>query len=600
VSLQIRELLLYSRRGEVRRLPFRLGALNVITGGGGTGKSAIINVVDYCLGARGCSIPARVVRDAVRWYALLLQMRDCQVLVARAVPVPPKSTNSDVYFEVGESVTLPPIDRLVANTNPDALNEYLTRLIGISPNLHSPPEGQTRPALHATLRHARVFAFQYQDEIANKDHLFHSQHDTWVEQAIKDTLPYFLGAVPEDRLKLQQEVREERRRLRQLERRLQEAEALRGADASRAAGLLREAQAVGLLPADDLPTEVNDIIEMLQTVRFTMSGQQETQLGDQIRGLRQERVRLQQEYDRVQREIAEAEEFAAEGEGFVKVATEQRLRLESLNLFSREETQPVRCPLCRAEVDSRLPQVEQVQKAIDRLKQHVQAVGRERPNLREFIAGKSGELTRLAEQLRANRDALQGLQAQGSQLQSEQSRDLERMRVVGKVEMFLEGVITAANDSEWRRQAEEARRRIEELARLTLIADTDGGPVPMQQMGSGQNWLWCHLTVYFALHKWFIAHGRPVPRFLILDQPTQVYYPSDKDSEGSLNVLGDSDRAWVMRLFEWINQRLAELNGGLQVIVTDHAEVDEPWFREALVERWRDGKALVPRDWPME
>jgi hypothetical protein len=129
---------------------------------------------------------------------------------------------------------------------------------------------------------------------------------------------------------------------------------------------------------------------------------------------------------------------------------------------------------------------------------------------------------------------------------------------------------------------------------------TDRGPVPMPQMGSGQNWLWCHLTVYFALHKWFVEHDRPIPRFLILDQPTQVYYPTDKDAEGSLSVLGDSDRAWVVRLFHWINQRVAERKGRLQVIVTDHAEVDEPWFRQAVVERWRSGKALVPAGWPRE
>ena len=107
MTMQIRELLLYSRTGEVRRLPFRPGKLNVITGSSGTGKSAIINIVDYCLAAKSCAIPARVIRDAVRWYALLLQMGDCQVFVARAVPVPPKSTNSDIYYEVGATVTPP-------------------------------------------------------------------------------------------------------------------------------------------------------------------------------------------------------------------------------------------------------------------------------------------------------------------------------------------------------------------------------------------------------------------------------------------------------------------------------------------------------------
>src|SRR6185437_9096413 len=463
MTMQIREILLYSRSGEIRRLPFRLGKLNVITGGSGTGKSALINIVDYCLAAKSCAIPARVIRDAVRWYAVLLQMGESQIFVARAVPVPPKSTNADIYFEVGKSITPPAMDKLVANSNPDALNEHLTRLSGISPNLHTPPEGQTRDPLKATLRHAKSFAFQYQDEIANKDHLFHSQHDNWVEQAIKDTLPYFLGAVQEDQLKVKQELREASRRLKQLEKRLEEAEAVRGADTSRAAGLLGEAQAVGLINAGDLPKVANAMIEMLRAVQFKPADQRQAQLGDHIRGLRQERGRLQQQYDRLQRELSEAEEFAAESEGFVTAATEQRLRLESLNLFSSAESETAQCPLCHSDVANHLPKVAQVRTAIEGLQRHIQAVGRERPDLRDFISTKSGELTRLAEQLRINRDTLQGLQAQDTQLRSEQSRDLERMRVVGKIEMFLEGVTTAADDSELRRQVEEAGRQVEDL-----------------------------------------------------------------------------------------------------------------------------------------
>lgn len=644
MTMQIQELLLYSRGGEVRRLRFRLGQMNVITGGSGTGKSAIINIVDYCLAAKNCSIPARVIRDAVRWYALLLQMGDSQFFIARAVPVPPKSTNYDIYVEVGKSITPPAMDRLIANTNPDALNEYLTRMIGVVPNLHTPPEGQTHDPLKATLRHAKVFSYQYQDEIANKDHLFHGQHDHWVEQSIKYTLPYFLGAVAEDRLKLQQEIREARRRLRQLDRRLAEAKAIGGNDTSLAAGLLREAQGAGLLREGELPQDIAGMLETLRSVRFSPAGEQQGRITDQMRSLREERTRLQKEYDRLDREVAEAEDFAAEGEGFVKAANEQRVRLESLGLFGNSDPPAARCPLCSSDVSGQLPRVSQVRQAVENLKRHVQAVGRERPDMREYISRQASEMTRLGEQLRANRDTQQGLQTRDSQLRAEHSRDLERSWVAGKVAMFLQGVITATDDSELRRQAEEARRQVEELgrrvrdeeaeeilrssisrisqqvtrwseelkleygqfplrldlAKLTLIADTDRGPVPMQQMGSGQNWLWCHLAVYFAIHKWFIEHDRPVPRFLILDQPTQVYYPTDKDAEGSLDVLGVSDRDWVIRLFRWIAQRVADLKGGLQVIVTDHAEVDEQWFADAVVEHWRDGEALVPADWPME
>jgi hypothetical protein len=136
-----------------------------------------------------------------------------------------------------------------------------------------------------------------------------------------------------------------------------------------------------------------------------------------------------------------------------------------------------------------------------------------------------------------------------------------------------------------------------DLNKLTVIADTKTGPVPMLQMGSGENWLWCHLIAHLALHKWFVDKGRPVPRFLILDQPTQVYYPIDRDAGGSLDGLKDTARDGVVRIFRWLKARVDELKGQFQVIVTDHAEVKEPWFAEAVVERWRGGKALVPKAW---
>jgi hypothetical protein len=35
----------------------------------------------------------------------------------------------------------------------------------------------------------------------------------------------------------------------------------------------------------------------------------------------------------------------------------------------------------------------------------------------------------------------------------------------------------------------------------------------------------------------------------------------------------------------------------MQVIVTDHADLEEPWFQEAVVQRWRGDNKLVPPSW---
>jgi hypothetical protein len=39
MSLQLAKLILYNRDGEVKELPFRTGALNILTGASKTGKS---------------------------------------------------------------------------------------------------------------------------------------------------------------------------------------------------------------------------------------------------------------------------------------------------------------------------------------------------------------------------------------------------------------------------------------------------------------------------------------------------------------------------------------------------------------------------------
>ena len=136
--------------------------------------------------------------------------------------------------------------------------------------------------------------------------------------------------------------------------------------------------------------------------------------------------------------------------------------------------------------------------------------------------------------------------------------------------------------------------------RLTTVVDLEDRPVPLSQLGSGENWVGIHIVTLLALHKHFIRNTRPVPNFLILDQPSQVYYPSEKDSEleGSLDSIADEDKAAVARMYGLIINVTQSLSKRMQVIVTDHADLSHPDFQDCVRERWRGENALVPRDWP--
>ena len=136
---------------------------------------------------------------------------------------------------------------------------------------------------------------------------------------------------------------------------------------------------------------------------------------------------------------------------------------------------------------------------------------------------------------------------------------------------------------------------------VTLYVDTEARPVPLLHIGSGENWIAYHLITHLALHRHFRQNHRPVPSFLFLDQPSQVYFPADEDPEekGDTSVLNEGDRQKVARLFRLMFDAVAELTPGFQVIITDHADLrDDSDFQRAVVERWRGpGQALIPEDW---
>ena len=101
MTMQIKAIVLYHRDGRKRELPFRLGALNIITGQSRTGKSAIIDIVDYCLGRSSFNVFEGVNRDVVAWYALMLRVGSADVFVAKPAPKGSAASQSSVHLQVG-------------------------------------------------------------------------------------------------------------------------------------------------------------------------------------------------------------------------------------------------------------------------------------------------------------------------------------------------------------------------------------------------------------------------------------------------------------------------------------------------------------------
>lgn len=188
MSLQISRLILYSRTEQVRELTFRPGRLNVLTGASKTGKSAIIDIIDYCTGRSECNVADGVIRRYVGWYAILFQLNGGQILVARRNPAVGERTSGDIYMDRGSAIDTPLASMLSKNTTVAAVEKSLGAAIGISENENRPP-APTRDPLEANFRHALLLSFQDQNDIDSKQRLFHRQGEDFVGQSIRAPSP---------------------------------------------------------------------------------------------------------------------------------------------------------------------------------------------------------------------------------------------------------------------------------------------------------------------------------------------------------------------------------------------------------------------------
>ena len=146
-----------------KEIPFELGMVNVITGASRTGKSAIIPIVDYCLGSKECAIPVNIIRDACSWFGVIIKTKDTELLLARREPGVNKSTD-DMMFVVDKEVDVPTFPQ--KNNNRERVCRTLDEIAKIT--FQSLDEDESNGFnLRPSFRDTMAFSYQPQNIIAN-------------------------------------------------------------------------------------------------------------------------------------------------------------------------------------------------------------------------------------------------------------------------------------------------------------------------------------------------------------------------------------------------------------------------------------------------
>jgi len=647
--MQIENLVLYSHAGEQRVIDFRLGQLNVITGDSQTGKSSLTNIFRYCLGSSSPGIPIGPISRTVAWYGMTVNIHSRRLFLAR--PAPDGSQETSGALLIVEPEGIPNSDDLHANTSRNELREFLSSAIGIEENLNVPPVGNTRAALSAAFAHSLYYCFQTQSEIASQTVLFHHQNLEFQSQAIRDTFPYFLGAQGLEELRNRERLAQAKRTLRAAEQRLRRAETANDESTDRAHGLLVEASDVGLVPESDrdgiegssLPNARLILQSLLDTPLDTPSTTNE---GTEFEVARSELADKRERAREIAEQLQGLEDFNGVAVAYTTELREQQARLVSIGLVP-SETHDAECPVCGSFIETGenqpdhalisaellgvnrrldsathdrpriekarqqlLEEREQLTRRIAELNATLMALAeeseivareRQRVNIQSYVRGKISEYLSTVEELTdveldRLRDELSRLLGTISALEESLDSATIRARVESAVALVSRDITSIAQSLNLEHSSTGVRL---DASRLTVVADTRDGPAFLDagQIGSGLNWVGYHLAVYLALQRYFILNNRPVPRFILIDQPSQAFFPPDQGFGGDMEQLNDTDREHTKDLYRLMRDEVIAQDGELQVIALDHADFDDQWFQDCVVDRWRDGKALIPVEW---
>lgn len=638
---------IYSHNGQRRDLRFKVDGLNVITGRSSTGKSALAEIIEYCMGRSSFNIPEGIICDKVAWFAVIYQFIEEQVLVAK--PTPPNNSDSCSTAMVRRGIQLQPPEfaEMAVNTDDDSIVDLLSRLLGIPENRTNVALEHSRDSYEANVKHTLYYLFQKQEIVANKHQLFYRQNEPFQPQAIRDTLPILLGLSSQDRYELESRLRIAQRDLRINNKKLEQARDVINVSHKQAISLYSEARTVGVIGQIDSNPTADDILNVLRSSLLWKPEMIPDDDGSRISLLEEELNQLRQNRRDVQARIDSVRQFAKRSGGYESEAAEQVDRLASIKALPRNpESGEWQWPFSEQNLALESPVATVLLNELKSLDKELRIATRQRPKLEAYLIEQANEVDKIVGAIKQKEAELSAAISANEAIAQMGTRNNAAARVVGRISLFLE---THLPDEDIARLEAENRhltnkvkqlenqigdddsserltsilnnisvhisRYIKEfnaefspyparlnLPQLTVIFDRNDHPVPMARTGGGENHLAYHLSAMLALHLFATHNNRPIPRFLVIDQPSQVYFPSEqvyKNADGSVeSTEADADLDAVRRLFKLLLRFTQEDTPGFQLIVIEHANLRDEWFQEALVEQpWTKPPALVPEDW---
>jgi hypothetical protein len=645
-----------------RIVSFNPEKVSVLTGWSATGKSSITAIIDYVLGASACAIPVGVIRDTASWFGLLLDTDAGPMRVARMKPDGRQVSNS-YWVQQGDDVERSIPLRPTQNISAELFRIKMDTLSGLT-NLKMDPDEARAFNERASFRDMAAFNFQPQHIVANPYTLFFKADSSEHREKLRNVLPLAMGLITNDDLMRRHRLHllgDEQRRLEgELKQRKNGIENWR----ANATGAYFRAQELSLLPPGDPPSELVDIINVLREVvsagglPVRGSGRVSATV-TRLEGIRQEEQALDTTISAARRRLRRLKSLRATVVDYGDVLEDHRTKVGGVGWF-KEAVVTDQCVLCGTSTDTARQSLEELEAPIRELSELTSGTTTTAPMVDSEILSiqrklliderRLLELRRTRAEFEALADAERGLSLSLESVYRFIGSTEQALKILGDIEGEdglnarlrlitdqIKDIVRQLDEPGRRDRQEKVRDAIssyierfvegigvsgavgrplldERELNVKFVNQGSSKPDFLWEIGSGENWMAYHLAAILALHGVFLRRDshNPVPTFLVIDQPSQVYFPSDTFEEiveeGDVKGRPDGGRARrhlddlesTRQIFRALARAHKSFNNRLQIIILDHAD-RHAWGDIPEVEavaNWRgEEDFLIPAAW---
>lgn len=608
--------------------------INFISGQSNTGKSSIGEIIDYCLGSSK-KIPGAKIVEETDIFAISLLLNNQNILIARNRFVGDDYNGKKYVFlkKFSKEFLLKDIFInffLENESNYYTIADFLSlEIIKYFPSFPPKTRLDGREMVRPTVRDMPPFMFQVQDTIKAKSHLFYQMNRGGKVRGIKRDFELFLGLIDFSLYDKMNRINELNKELKKLESRKKFYEDeikkeyfhLRGTYYRLFSHLNKS------IDVDSLDEKY--LIDFNNLDTFNFEYKIDSSIANNIEELTakvnkySKKVEiLKIEYSNIQTQIKNID------------TANLKLTVTSTQEYGKH------CPICDSNINKEFKVFEDARKKIlkekdflnhcnsDLLKEKEITVkiilDSEKEVLREMITNLNelkkdslefqtvekkkellfelkGSIKQNIEQIKKfenglfNDEEIEKLTKELEKLENELSK-INIKKKIQEAEYLIgeystEVLNTLAFD---RKDYGEPNLKFEIKDVTAYQQKTDSSIYYLSDIGSAENHLSFHLAVFLGLHRFILEHEESIlPSFIFLDQPSQVYFPTEEDfrtGKGDIKKVEDLYKS-IIKYIEDINK--TSLLSKVQIIIVDHFYSEDKWYQKYLVEpRWEKEKGL--------